>query len=327
MKCRSLLHHRNRLAVLFSFLLFFGPALNVSAEAPMAKFQAPGFYRMMLGQFEITALSDGVIDIDINLMHNAPKPEMERLLRRMFVGSPKMSTSVNAYLVNTGSKLILIDAGAGGVFGPTLGRLPGNLAAAGYAPDQVDMVLITHMHGDHIAGLLDAEGKPVFPKAVVLVSKAENDYWLSTAEAEKAPPGKAKSFDLARKVHAAYSAPGRWETFDSGRLLPGVQATVTPGHTPGHTIYEISSEGRSFVVLGDTVHSMAVQFARPGVSIDFDTDQKKAVSARRALFKRLAESKELAAGMHTPFPGVGRVTAKGDGGYAWVPIELSLRQD
>ncbi|MEN6438647.1 MAG: MBL fold metallo-hydrolase [Syntrophobacter sp.] len=318
----SRLHHPLFLtAVLGLFLIGFSG--NASAEAPMAKFQAPGFYRMMLGQFEITALSDGFIDMDINVMRNAPETEIRALLDRMSLVAPKIQISVNAYLVNTGSKLILIDAGSGSAMGPTLGRLPQNLAAAGYTPDQVDYVLITHMHGDHIPGLLDSAGKPVFPKATVLVSKPENEYWLSSAESRKATPDRQKFFELARTISAVYSTLGKWSTFESGQLLPGIQATVMPGHTPGHTVFEISSDNQSFLVLGDTVHSMAVQFSRPEVSFVFDTDPKQAISVRNVLFKKLAESKALAAGMHLPFPGIGRVLANGAGGYIWAPVEFS----
>jgi len=315
--------YRGIFLTVLSCLFLVGFSGNVSAEAPMAKYQAPGFYRMMLGQFEITALYDGFIDVDVNVMRNAPETEIRALLDRMSLAVSKMQTPVNAYLVNTGSKLILIDAGSGSAMGPTLGQIPKNLGAAGYSPDQVDCVLITHMHGDHVPGLLDSAGKPVFPKATVLVSKQENDYWLSSTEMGKAAPEWRKAFEVARTVSAAYSSLGKWSTFESGQLFPGIKATVMPGHTPGHTIFEISSDNQSLMILGDTVHNMAVQFARPDVAFAFDTDSTKAIPVRKALFKQLAESKSLAAGMHLPFPGIGRVLPNGEGGYLWAPVEFS----
>jgi glyoxylase-like metal-dependent hydrolase (beta-lactamase superfamily II) len=300
-----------------------GFTANMRAEAPMARFQVPGFYRMMLGNFEITALCDGFLDLDAKRLRNAPEAEINGLLDRMYAGAPRPLTAVNCYLVNTGSKLVLIDTGGGALFGPALGSLTTNLAAAGYSPAQIDVVLITHMHRDHIGGLVDAAGKPVFPRAAVMVSKAENDYWLSDSEAEKAPPGVKKFFDHARRIAAAYTVSGKWQTFGSGQLLPGIKASVVPGHTPGHCIFEISSGDRSLVVFGDTVHCMAVQFSRPEISFEYDWDPKQAVSARCDLFRNIAERKVLAAGMHVPFPGIGRVLADGKGGYTWVPVEFS----
>lgn len=317
--------------VLFStlFCLLLLSVLNgrVSAEAPMAKFQAPGFYRLMLGQFEITALCDGFVDLDVKLLHNAPETEIQELLTRLFVSTPKMSTAVNAYVLNTGAKLILIDAGTGNAFGPILGYLPKNLAAAGYTPDQVDLVLVTHMHIDHIAGLLDADGKPVYSKAAVMVSKAEQDYWLSDSEMEKAPANLQKFFKLAREVQAVYANMGKWKTFEGGQLFPGVKATILPGHTPGHTIFEITSNDRSLFVLGDMVHSMAVQFSRPDVSFEFDKDPKQAVAARHHIFRDLAESKAMIAGMHLPFPGIGHILSNGNNSYTWTPVEYAPVKD
>ena len=325
MGCRFRFHIRLIFAFVFTSLLpgFVG---DVSAGAPMAKFQAPGFYRLMLGEFEITALNDGFAELEVKLMRNAPETEIQNLLAQRVAGISKVLTSVNAYLLNTGSKLILIDAGGGVTMGPKFGDLTKNLGAAGYSPDQIDFVLLTHMHRDHIGGLLDAAGKPVFSNAVIMVSEAESQYWLSAAEAEKASADRQKSFKLASDVAAAYSAQGKWKTFHSGELFPGIKASVMPGHTPGHSVFEISSNGQTFLVLGDTVHFMAVQFAKPDVFVDFDNDSAKAVATRRSLFKRLSESKEMAAGMHLPFPGIGRVLTSESGGYIWVPVEFSPTQ-
>ena len=166
-------------------LLLLSSNSIVRAEAPMVKAQSPGYYRMMLGQFEITTLYDGYTGIDVKQLHNGTEAKIEELLKAQFVPTPKMPTSVNAFLINTGSKLVLIDSGAGKVFGPTLGNVIKNLKASGYMPSQVDMVLITHMHGDHIGGLLDSSGKPAFPNATIWTAKAESDYWLSTDVAKK----------------------------------------------------------------------------------------------------------------------------------------------
>ncbi len=311
-------------AVSATLLLLFSLSSFARAEAPMAKAQAPGFYRMMLGNFEVTALCDGSIDVDVKLLKNTSEPEIRNLLARSFAGYPKMPTVVTAYLVNTGSKLLLVDSGMGKGEVPTLGELVNSMKASGYDPAQVDAVLITHLHGDHIGGLLDSTGKPVFPKAVVYAAREESDYWLSTTKAERAPAGPKRIFEMARKVSAPYLAEGRWKTFENGDTpFPGIKAIVVPGHTPGHTLFNVSSDGSSLLITGDTVHNMAIQFTRPDVAIDFDVDSKRAVKVRRALFRDVANHKTLIAGQHLPFPGIGHIRAEGKGSCTWVPIEYS----
>lgn len=153
-----------------SLLLALGLLLTAtfaSAEAPAKKTQVPGYYRLMLGNFEVTALYDGAIDLDEKLLMNINKREIQRLLARQFLKGPKVQTAVNAYLINTGSKLVLVDAGAAKLFGPGLGNIVANLKAAGYAPEQVDTVLITHLHGDHVNGLVTPDGQRVFINAEV----------------------------------------------------------------------------------------------------------------------------------------------------------------
>ena len=286
--------------------------------------QVPGFYRMQLGQFELTALYDGAIELESTLLHNVTSTDLDRLLGRMFVGNPKMQTAVNAYLINTGDHLVLVDAGASKLFGPTLGFVLENMKAAGYAPEQVDTVIITHLHADHMGGLNNEDGKPLFPKAAIWVSQADNDYWLSEKRAASAPEKAQPFFKMARDTAAPYLASGQWKTFAEGTVLvPGMKAVTASGHTPGHTAYAVESDGHKMLIWGDLVHAHAVQFAKPGVSIEFDVDQKQAITTRKALMKEMAATKTLVAGMHLPFPGIGHVRAEGQGSYAWVPIEFA----
>jgi glyoxylase-like metal-dependent hydrolase (beta-lactamase superfamily II) len=316
-----------RLFVLCMFALV--PALSgyygvAGAEAPMVKTQAPGYYRMMLGRFEITALSDGFIDVDIKLMSNVSAAKIKAQLDRNFTACPKVKTSVNAYLINTGSQLVLVDAGGGNIFGPLLGNLLRNMKAAGYSPDQVDAALITHMHRDHVGGLITAEGRPFFPNAVVHISKAEGDFWLSSKEEAKAPAGMKRYFRMAQDVSGPYIALGRWKTFGNGdQPVPGIKAVPIFGHTPGHTAFEVKSGNDSFLIIGDMIHIAAIQFTLPDAAISFDKDQRRAISVRRALFKRAAEDKILIGGMHIPFPGIGHIRAEGAGSYTWAPIDFS----
>jgi glyoxylase-like metal-dependent hydrolase (beta-lactamase superfamily II) len=305
-------------------LLLVGFMPAAQAAAPQAQTQVPGYYRLALGQFEVTALFDGALELDTKLLKNTTANDLQHLLSRLFVGNPKMQTAVNAYLINTGEHLVLVDTGAAKLFGPSLGYVLQNMKAAGYAPEQIDTVIITHLHGDHIGGLNDANGVALFPKARILVSQADNDFWLSQKIADSAPQEVQPFFKMARDSAAPYLASGQWATFTEGSVLvPGIQAVKAYGHTPGHTAYAVSSEGQQLLIWGDLVHAHAVQFAKPGVSIEFDIDQKQAIATRRSILKAMAASKSLVAGMHLPFPGIGHVRADGKGTYSWVPVEFT----
>jgi glyoxylase-like metal-dependent hydrolase (beta-lactamase superfamily II) len=309
-------------ALLAVALMSFAPLAQ--AGAPMAQTQVPGYYRYQLGQFEITALYDGAIELDTKLLKNTDAADLNQLLSRMFVGNPKMQTAVNAYLINTGSHLVLVDTGAAKLFGPSLGYVLQNMKAAGYEPSQVDTVVITHLHGDHMGGLNDANGQPLFLKATILVAQADNDFWLSQKIADGMPAKMQPFFKMARDSAAPYLASNQWKTFTNGSVLvPGIQTVKANGHTPGHTAYAVESEGQKLLIWGDLVHAHAVQFARPGVSIEFDIDQKQAIATRKSIMKAMAASHSLVAGMHLPFPGIGYVRADGKGRYSWVPIEFT----
>jgi glyoxylase-like metal-dependent hydrolase (beta-lactamase superfamily II) len=300
------------------------------AEAPMQKSQAPGFYRMMLGDFEITALSDGVIDLDAGLLKNVSEAEVQRLLRLAMIDDPhKVATTTNAYLVNTRAKLVLVDAGGGATFGRGLGDLRENLEAAGYEAEQVDAVLVTHLHFDHIGGLTGADGKAAFPKAVVYLSKPENDYWLSETEPD-VPAVYKEAFKKARKLARDAAKPyvelSRWKTLDEGTQdlpISGITAIAIPGHTPGHTAYRIQSGKETLLIVGDMVHFAAVQFARPEAAVAFDVDPKQAAATREVVFRRVADGKTLLADMHVAFPGIGRLRSDGKSGYVFVPVEYT----
>ena len=315
---------------IFHFLMILAAVTNfgllppVQAAVPMVHTQAPGYYRMPLGQFEITALFDGVLNLDKQLLRYVPPQLAARLLARMFVSDPKMQTSVNAFLVNTGTHLVLVDTGAAKLFGPGLGKMLQNLKAAGYQPEQVDTILITHLHGDHVGGITDAAGKPVFPNASIHMAKAESDFWLSQQNADAAPKERQRTFQTARASAAPYLASGQWKNFSGNvELVPGISTIDTHGHTPGHTVYAVESEGQKLLLWGDLLHAHAVQFARPDVTMAFDADQKQAIAARRGILQLAAKEKALVAGPHLPFPGLGHIRADGKNSYSWVPIEFT----
>ena len=197
------------------------------AGAPQLKTQAPGWYRMMLGDFEVTSLSDGTFPMDVaKLLTNITPKQLDEDLSRSFLTNP-VEASVNGFLINTGTKLVLIDTGAGTYFGPTVGKLVANLKASGYRPEQVDEIYITHMHSDHIGGLV-AGGKMAFPNAVVRASQQEADYWLSKAKMAAVPAEARDSFVNAQKALQPYVAAGRFKPFNGdAQLVPGVRSVAT----------------------------------------------------------------------------------------------------
>jgi glyoxylase-like metal-dependent hydrolase (beta-lactamase superfamily II) len=274
-------------------------AIPVLAAPPaQQKTQVPGYYRMALGDFEVTALYDGYVELDPKLLTGIAAEDLQSLLARTFQDSTSgVQTAVNAFLIHTGDRLVLVDVGAAGAFGPTLGRIGENIRAAGYDPAQVDTVLLTHLHADHVAGLLTSEGEPLFPNAEVRVAQSEADYWLDEAKAAEAPAEAQGFFKTARDSVAPYQAAGRFKTFAAGEeLLPGIEAVSAFGHTPGHTGYLVTSGGDSLLAWGDIVHNHAVQFARPEVAIEFDTDKEQAVATRRKIMADAAGDRLWVAG-------------------------------
>ncbi len=289
----------------------------------MVKTQAPGYYRMMLGDFELTALSDGTLALPVTelLTNTTPEKVNKALARASLKGL--VDTSVNGYLINTGTKLVLIDTGAGALFGPTVGHLVNSLKAAGYQPEQVDEIYITHMHGDHVGGLMSGD-MLVFPNATVRADKHDADYWLSQANMDAAPKDAKGSFQAAMASLNPYIAAGKFKPFDGAtELVPGVRAMPSPGHTPGHTTYVVESRGEKLVLWGDLMHVAAVQFAEPSVTVRFDVDSTAAAKARKLAYADAAKSGYWVGAAHLAFPGLGHLRAEGSSGYLWIPANYS----
>jgi glyoxylase-like metal-dependent hydrolase (beta-lactamase superfamily II) len=284
--------------------------------------QAPGVYRLKVGAFEVTVLSDGNLPFQRELFSGDPA-RAEQLLHDAFMPKQGATTSVNAWLVNTGGKLVLVDAGASTHFGPTLGRLPRNLATAGHQPDEIETVIITHMHPDHIPGLVSADKKIVFKNATVHVGADEYAFWTSDEIYAKAPDEAKPFFDLARMAIKPYADAGKVQTYkDGSQILPGFTAGLAPGHTVGHSTVRVSSGDRDLLIWGDIVHCAALQFAEPDRSIAYDIDPAMAIASRKKVFDMVATDRLLFAGAHLPFPGLGN-TVKSGTGYAYVPLLYS----
>ena len=291
------------------------------AAAPMAKISAPGFYRMMLGDFEVTALLDGTVELPVNQLLNSTPAKVDAALKRSYLKSP-LETSVNGFLINTGSRLVLVDTGAAKLFGPTLGNLVASLKASGYQPEQVDEVYITHMHADHVGGLM-AGNKMAFPNAVVRADRHDADFWLSQANLDKAPEDQKGFFQGAMASVNPYVQAGKFTPFDGDtELVPGIKAHASRGHTAGHSTYIVESKGEKLVLWGDLMHVAAVQFREPSVTIKFDSDSKAAAEQRKKAYADAAKHGYLVGAAHLPFPGIGRLRAEGKG-YTYIPVNYS----
>lgn len=292
------------------------------AAAPMVKTAAPGYYRTMLGDFEVTAISDGTVQLPVDkLLTNTTPAKVNKALGKLHQHSP-LDTSVNTYLINTGSKLILIDTGAGALFGPTLGKMQANLKAAGYQPEQVDEIYITHMHPDHVGGLMNGD-KMAFPNAVVRADQHDVDFWLSQANLDKAPQESKGYFQGAMASLNPYVKAGQFKSFDSAtELVPGIKAIPAHGHTAGHSTYKIESKGQTLVLWGDLMHVAAVQFENPSVTIQFDSDSKAAAVERKKSYADAAQQSYLVGAAHLAFPGLGYVRKEGKA-YAWAPLNYA----
>jgi glyoxylase-like metal-dependent hydrolase (beta-lactamase superfamily II) len=289
--------------------------------------QVPGFYRLKVGDLEVTALYDGAAVFDAHWL-NGTKATMDGVREALQEDPRLLEVSDEGFLVNTGKQRILVDAGAGSWWGGgVLGRLEGSLRSAGYTPEEIDIVLITHLHSDHVGGLTTQDGKRVFQNADVYDAKAESDFWLSPEIAAKAPKDVQPFFQSAQAIAAPYIKAGKWHTFTGyEQIVDGMQLVPLPGHTPGHTGYEFSSKGQKILFCGDIIHAQRVQLRHPEVTAVFDIDQNAAAATRLQLLPKLAREDVLIAGPHMPFPALGRLRKEGSG-YSWVPVVFTDRWD
>ena len=291
------------------------------AKAPLGTGQTLSIHRMKLGEFEVITLLDGFIDLNPAILMGE-QAVIKELLENGGVTGNAIRTAVNSFLVNTGDKLVMIDCGGAKMLGPTAGRMPQGLAAAGIDPAAVDEVYITHMHGDHLHGAVTPEGKSLFPNAVLRIAKPDVDFWGSAAEKAKVPDNQKGRFAAAERAIAAYG--DRLKTFTLGdELTPGIRSIPAAGHTPGHSCYMVSSGNAKLLLLGDSMHVAPVQFPRPEITVAFDSSQDAARAWRKQLFEMAAKEKFLIGAVHLPFPGIGRLRASGTG-YAFDPLPWQL---
>ncbi len=296
-----------------------GPAF---ARAPLIGTQAPGFYRLKLGDLEITALSDGTALLPMAKIYEGISEEDARTYLAGHFQSDPAEISVNAFLVNTGDRLVLIDAGTGALMGPTLGKLVANIEAAGYRADQIDEVILTHIHADHSGGLT-ANGRRVFENAVLHVNAREAAFWLQASAEAQADAALGPQIAQAHVNIDPYVDAGKFETFaDDAAPLPGFGSVLRPGHTPGHSAIVVETGGQTLVFWGGIAHGDLLQFDRPEITVEFDIDQPTAAATRAAAFAEAADRGYLVAGAHHAFPGIGHVR-RDETNYDWVPLVYS----
>ncbi len=297
-----------------------GSMAPARAAAPPAGKQAAAFYRYKVGDFEITAINDGVWlpDVAQNLVRNATVEDMKKALAEQFQSTEKLHVPFTPLMVNTGSKLVLIDTGSAGMFVPTAVNFLANLTAAGFDPKQVDTVVISHFHGDHINGIRTKEGQLVFPNAEVMVPAPEWAHWMDDAKMNAAPEAGRGNFNNSRRVFGSIA--DKVTKFEPGKeVAPGITSIPAPGHTPGHTAFAIASGNQSMITIVDTTNNPYLFVRNPEWQFSFDMDGPMAVETRKKLLDRVAADKMLVAGYHWPFPATGYITKEG-GGYRLHPI-------
>jgi glyoxylase-like metal-dependent hydrolase (beta-lactamase superfamily II) len=300
------------------------------AATPPAGKQAASFYRYKVGAIEVTVVSDGVARVPVTeaFVLNVKPEEVNKALREAYMEPGVFIGPYNPIVLNTGSKLALVDMGTGesayiaskGVSG----QLLTNLVAAGIDPGAIDTIIISHYHGDHINGLLKADNTLAFPNAEVLVPAPEHRYWTDAGEESRAAtPRIADLFKNTRRVIGHAEVQKRLRTYEMDKeVIPGVLAVSTPGHTPGHTSHIVTSGSSSVYVQADVTHAPFLFARHPGWHAFYDHDPVAAEATRRKVYDMLAAEKMLIQGFHYPFPSAAHVEKTADG-YREIPMPWS----
>jgi len=299
--------------------LALGAGLALWPRGPLAaRTQVTGVQRRTVGDLTVTALLDGHLDLDpAEVLSGVDAEAIPGLLERAFLAGDVVATAVNAYVVESGERTLLVDGGAGDAFGPSAGHLLDALAASGVEPEAVDTVFCTHLHPDHIGAFTTADGGARFANAELVVHESDRAFWSDDANFTGADEMTQNFAAAAQAALAAYSGALR-PIADGADIAPGVTARHLPGHTPGHSGLVLDSNGETLLLWADIVHIGPVQFPRPEATIAFDVDQAQAAATREALFDEVATDRLMVAGSHVSFPSFGHLERRGDG-YAFAP--------
>lgn len=313
----------SRRSALFGGALALGaPLLNgraaIAQEPGTSNVVLPTFYDRMVGDLRVTVLLDGFFDLGRPLITNATAEQIDAGMADAYLSTgDQIRLPISVHLVHDADGITMIDAGSGSAFGPTAGRVAAALGTMGIGTEEITRIVLTHMHPDHIGGLLSADGIAVFGAASLHVHEADLRFWTDEAIAASVPDESKPFFALARAVSAAYGE--RLAPFAGSVDLGGGLSTVEAfGHTPGHSAVRVSDGTDQLLILGDAAAVAAIQFAQPDAGIAFDADGAQAAVTRRAIFDMVSADRIAVAATHLPFPGVGHVE-KTDSAYAWVP--------
>ncbi len=315
---------------LFLALALSTVVLNSQAAEPTTiptQKQVAGYYHHQIGNTQITALLDGTNYLNPALFKGLSDSEKTGILKKYAAINDKgIQTSVNAFLINTGNQLLMVDSGAASCFGAHLGSIYNNLKASGYQPEQVNSIFLTHLHPDHVCGISN-NGVANYPNATLHISITEYDYWLSPNTVKKLPKENQEKFlGTVEKIKAAlapYEKAKRIKVFSDKALSFGdIQFKPSFGHTPGHYSFKLKTDAQEVVFIGDIVHSHTLQFDVPKTAVDFDIDPKVAVETRLKHFAEYAKAGQLIAAPHLPFPGIGHIYSKDGQSYQWIPVHF-----
>src|SRR6202140_2646067 len=294
------------------------PVISLSTVSKLDRSQA-GIYRTKVGKIDVIAVSDGTVGLGLTkeLVQNAKPGEVERLLARHFEQSP-VDASVNAFLIKYENKLVLIDAGSSELVGPTAGKLPQSLRAAGVLPENITDVFVTPIHPDHTGGLMNGKTK-VFPNATIHINKKEVDFWFNKSIAAAAVEPQKTFFAQVEPKVKPYMDSGQLKTFEATELFPGFRSEPAYGHTAGLTVYVLENGGEKVMFWGDVVN-IVLQVDNPDISLRFDSDATAAAVTRRKLLEDAATKGYIVGPAYLPFPGLGHIRKDGHA-YAWVPVD------
>ena len=282
------------------------------AAAPPLAGQAPSFFRYRVGDMQVTAIHDGMAYRGLDgFIPNADPAAVKQALADNFLPTDKMPITFTTLVINTGGKLVLIDTGNGDLGAPTAGKWMANFLAAGFTPDQVDTVIFSHFHGDHINGFRLKDGTAVFPKAEIMVPEAEWAYWTSDNERTRTP-GLAGGFDNVKRVFGPVMKDVTTYGWDK-EIVPGITSVRADGHTPGHTAFAIVSGTGKLLVMSDVTNNTSIFARHPDWSAVFDQDAAMARATRHRMLDLAATEKMQVSFYHAPFPATGNIVREGDG--------------